>query len=73
MISAEIGGCNSFEPLVTGARVGLPVLDADGMGRAFPELQVCHLHSCTKFILGGGAVMQSQQIKLCEKLLCIQL
>ena len=45
---AEVGGFNSFEPLVTGARANLPVLDADGMGRAFPELQVycihCHRH-----------------------------
>ena len=54
MISAEIGGANSFEPLVTGARVGLPVLDADGMGRAFPELQVCDLHSYYALSLLGG-------------------
>jgi hypothetical protein len=27
-------------PLVVGARLGLPVVDADGMGRAFPELQM---------------------------------
>jgi DUF917 family protein len=27
-------------PLVVGARTGLPVIDADGMGRAFPELQM---------------------------------
>lgn len=39
-MAAEVGGANSFEPLVVGAKVGLPVLDADGMGRAFPELQV---------------------------------
>ena len=25
---------------MTAAKIGLPVLDADGMGRAFPELQV---------------------------------
>jgi DUF917 family protein len=40
LFSAEIGGANSFEPLVLGAELGLPVLDADGMGRAFPELQM---------------------------------
>ena len=54
MISAEIGGANSFEPLVTGARVGLPVLDADGMGRAFPELQVCDLCSYYALSLPWG-------------------
>lgn len=37
---AEIGGANSVEPLATGAEVGLPIVDADGMGRAFPELQM---------------------------------
>ncbi|MEX0344335.1 MAG: DUF917 domain-containing protein [Rhizobiaceae bacterium] len=36
----EIGGINSTMPLVVGARLGLPVVDADGMGRAFPELQM---------------------------------
>ncbi|AJE47044.1 DUF917 domain-containing protein [Celeribacter indicus] len=36
----EIGGINSTIPLLVGARLGLPVVDADGMGRAFPELQM---------------------------------
>ncbi|GAB2991470.1 DUF917 domain-containing protein [Amycolatopsis acidiphila] len=36
----ECGGINSMIPLVVGARTGLPVVDADGMGRAFPELQM---------------------------------
>ncbi len=36
----EIGGQNSMEPLVTAAMAGLPVVDADGMGRAFPEMQM---------------------------------
>jgi uncharacterized protein len=36
----EVGGINSTIPLVVGARLGLPVIDADGMGRAFPELQM---------------------------------
>jgi DUF917 family protein len=35
----EAGGVNSMIPLVVGLRLGLPVIDADGMGRAFPELQ----------------------------------
>jgi uncharacterized protein len=34
----EAGGVNSMIPLVVGLRLGLPVVDADGMGRAFPEL-----------------------------------
>ena len=36
----ECGGINSTIPLLVGARLGLPVVDADGMGRAFPELQM---------------------------------
>ena len=40
ILCAEIGGANSIEPLVGGALTGKPVIDADGMGRAFPELQM---------------------------------
>ncbi|MEM0905850.1 MAG: DUF917 domain-containing protein [Pseudomonadota bacterium] len=36
----EVGGINSTMPLVVGARLGLPIVDGDGMGRAFPELQM---------------------------------
>ncbi len=36
----EVGGINSTIPLYVGARLGLPVVDADGQGRAFPELQM---------------------------------
>jgi DUF917 family protein len=35
---AEIGGGNSLGPIITGLQAGVPTLDADGMGRAFPEL-----------------------------------
>lgn len=40
LISNEIGGSNSLEPLIPAAFSGLPVVDADGMGRAFPEFQM---------------------------------
>ncbi len=36
----EVGGINGTLPMVTGAITGLPVIDGDGMGRAFPELQM---------------------------------
>ena len=36
----EIGGINSTLPIAVAARLGLPLIDADGMGRAFPELQM---------------------------------
>jgi uncharacterized protein len=36
----EAGGVNSMIPFSVAAQLGLPVVDADGMGRAFPELQM---------------------------------
>ncbi len=38
--AAEIGGLQCVFPLMLAAEAGLPVLDGDGMGRAFPELQM---------------------------------
>ena len=40
LMPIEIGGINSTLPIAVAARLGLPVVDADGMGRAFPELQM---------------------------------
>ncbi len=40
IISAEIGGCNSMMPVAYAAMRGLPIVDGDGMGRAFPALQM---------------------------------
>ena len=45
----EAGGVNSMVPIVVAAQSGLPLVDCDGMGRAFPELQM------TTFHLGGVA------------------
>lgn len=39
-ISIEAGGLNSMIPIAAAAELGLPLIDADGMGRAFPELQM---------------------------------
>jgi DUF917 family protein len=41
----EIGGANAFTPISVAAQLGLPLVDADTMGRAFPEVQMssCHL------------------------------
>lgn len=38
--AAEIGGLQCIFPLLLAAEAGLPLLDGDGMGRAFPELQM---------------------------------
>jgi hypothetical protein len=44
LMCAEIGGSNGMVPLTWAARMRLPVLDADGMGRAFPEVQQVTMH-----------------------------
>lgn len=44
ILPAEMGGCNSMLPLAVAAMRGLPVINADGMGRAFPELQMTTFH-----------------------------
>ncbi len=43
----EAGGVNSMLPIAAAARLGIPLVDADGMGRAFPELQM------VTFTIGG--------------------
>ena len=43
----EAGGVNSMLPIAAAARLGLPMVDCDGMGRAFPELQM------VTFTIGG--------------------
>ena len=40
VVPAEIGGMNSIAPIYAAAQLGLPCLDSDGMGRAYPELQM---------------------------------
>ncbi|GAA5036333.1 DUF917 domain-containing protein [Microbacterium fluvii] len=37
IMAAEIGGSNGVQPIGWAARLGVKVLDADGMGRAFPD------------------------------------
>ena len=39
VMSLEIGGSNAFQPFMVAAVTGLPVVDADTMGRAYPEAQ----------------------------------
>ena len=44
LMAAEIGGSNGLLPITWAARMGLPVADADGMGRAFPEVPQVTMH-----------------------------
>ena len=42
--AAEVGGVNSMVPLAAAAELGVPVVDADGMGRAFPGVYMETFH-----------------------------
>ena len=46
---AEIGGANSMQPLIAGLQAGIPTVDSDSMGRAFPEIQM------SSFLFGSSA------------------
>ena len=46
---AEIGGANSMQPLIGGLLAGIPTVDSDSMGRAFPEIQM------SSFLFGSSA------------------
>ncbi len=46
VMSLEIGGGNALQPFLVAALTGLPVVDADSMGRAYPEAQM------TSFAIG---------------------
>jgi hypothetical protein len=40
VMALEIGGGNAIQPLMAAAELGRPVVDADMMGRAYPEAQM---------------------------------
>lgn len=40
VLPIEIGGGNGLAPFIAAAELGVPVVDCDGMGRAFPESQM---------------------------------
>lgn len=44
VIPPEAGGVNTTVPMAVAGEMGLPVIDGDGMGRAFPELQMTSFH-----------------------------
>ncbi|HBK47707.1 MAG TPA: DUF917 domain-containing protein [Xanthomonadaceae bacterium] len=62
VLPVEIGGGNGLAPLVAAAQLGVPVVDADGMGRAFPESQMAifnirGLSSCPSVLTDAGGSM----------------
>lgn len=67
LVPIEVGGINSLIPVAAAAWLRLPLVDADGMGRAFPELQMVLPTlggiSATPMVLaddkGNGAVLDT--------------
>jgi DUF917 family protein len=49
VMAVEIGGGNGMQSLLAAAHLGIPVVDADAMGRAYPEAQM------TSFAVGDLA------------------
>ena len=76
IISAEIGGLNSVTPVAYAAMRRLPIVDADGMGRAFPSINMTSFNvygvSCTPMALsdehGNVAVFDTGSAKVAEDL-----
>jgi len=46
VMAVEIGGGNAIQPFQVACMTGLPVVDADAMGRAFPEAQMTSFAIC---------------------------
>lgn len=75
-VSIEAGGLNSTTPFGVAAQMGIPLVDADGMGRAFPEIQMvtCTLHgvSATPMSLadekGNSALIKTIDNRWTERL-----
>jgi DUF917 family protein len=44
VMASEIGGANGVLPVAWAAKLGVPLIDADAMGRAFPEVQMVSMH-----------------------------
>jgi len=40
VMGIEVGGGNAIQPLMAATHLGIPVVDADAMGRAYPEAQM---------------------------------
>lgn len=66
ILPIEIGGANGLAPLITAAELGIPVVDCDGMGRAFPESQM------TIFNIRGVAACPSVMTSSCGSLVVIE-
>lgn len=55
--TAQIGGANGLMGLIAGSMNGLPIVDVDAMGRAFPKLdntiQYIHKQPCSPTVISS--------------------
>jgi len=76
VMCAECGGLNSTTPFIVAAEMGLPLVDGDGMGRAYPELQMVsftmHGISATPMVMsddkGNSVLLDTVDNKWTERL-----
>ncbi len=76
VLCGEAGGVNSTTPFVVAAASGMPLVDGDGMGRAYPELQMVtftmHGVSATPMVLcddkGNSLVLETVSNAWTERL-----
>lgn len=84
IIPLEAGGVNATLPLVVAARLGLPVIDGDGMGRAFPEFQMTTFNvygaRCSPFVMtddhGNSLILDTDTALRAERYgrpVCVQM
>jgi len=65
LVADEIGGGNGLVAMLTAAQLDLPVVDADGMGRAFPETQM------TSFFIYGQPTAPAALTDACGNLVVV--
>jgi len=67
LMAIEVGAGNSLIPFTVGGRLGLPVIDADGAGRAIPALTMCtfsaHQLPISPVVLANDALQISLRVK----------
>lgn len=76
IIAAESGGINATLPVAYAAMRGLPVVDADGMGRAFPAIHMVTFNvygvSCTPMVIanehGESVIIEAASARAAEEL-----
>lgn len=64
IVPFEIGGINAITPILAASLTNLPLVDCDGMGRAFPELQMTTFHA---FGVQASPSLQAHRRKNCGR------